>query len=323
MSSRDGRGGLWRSRWAAIGAAVAITFGAGGLVAVNAAGGVDSTTVMIDPARVLDSRDPTNVGLPGPFASQVSQKLRVTGSVATTTGVKTVVPDYATGVLLNVTTVNSTANGFISIRPGDATGQPATSSLNFKVGDVVPNAVSVALPTDGAYAGQIDITYDAYGATGPTTDILIDVVGYTTSDLSDLVDAIAAALPFAVSARVAGFGVTTTTEFDLVSVQLTAPFDGHVTVNTSTSAYAGAAGRGAKCWITYAGAPIDWAYVQWWESAGIGNRGTLAGTRLFSVQSGVTYNFALRCQGTVFEPDPSLAVVLAPAVITAIYTPAP
>jgi hypothetical protein len=101
---------------------------------------------MIDPVRVLDSRDPTNVGLAGPFASRVSQKLKVTGPIATTAGVKTVVPLWATGVLLNVTAVGSTADGFISIRPGDATGSPVTSSLNFNAGDVVPNAVSVALP---------------------------------------------------------------------------------------------------------------------------------------------------------------------------------
>ena len=91
------------------------------------------------------------------------------------------VPDGATGVLLNVTAVAPTANGFVSIRPGDATGLPSTSSLNVNAGQVVPNAVLVALPTGGANTGQIDITYDAYGATGPATDILIDVVGYTNN----------------------------------------------------------------------------------------------------------------------------------------------
>jgi hypothetical protein len=181
MGSRDGRGRLWRSRWAAIGAAVAVTFGAGGLVAVNAAGGVDSTTVMIDPVRVLDSRDTVDVGLAGPFSSQVPQKLQITGSVPTGNGSRTVVPPGATGVLLNVTTVNSTANGFISIRPGDATGLPSTSSLNFNAGQIVPNAVLVALPVGGANDGEIDITYDAYGRLGPTTDLLIDVVGYTNN----------------------------------------------------------------------------------------------------------------------------------------------
>jgi hypothetical protein len=79
---------------------------------------------------------------------------------------------------LNVTVVSPSADGFLSVRPGDATGAPSTSSLNFKAGDIVPNSVQVGLPTAGANAGQIDITYDAFGQAGPTTEVLIDVVGY-------------------------------------------------------------------------------------------------------------------------------------------------
>jgi hypothetical protein len=163
------RGGLWRSRWAAIGAAVAVTFGGGGLFVANAASSPPSSVVMIVPVRVLDTRDPINIGLPGPFVSAVSQKLQVTGGP---------VPADATGVLLNVTVVAPTAAGFVAIRPGDATGAPSTSSLNFEAGEVTPNAVQVGLPTTGANAGKIDITYDAYGVAGPTTGMLIDVVGY-------------------------------------------------------------------------------------------------------------------------------------------------
>jgi len=37
------------------------------------------------------------------------------------------------------------------------------------------------MPTAGANAGKIDITYDAFGVAGRTTDVLIDVVGYTTN----------------------------------------------------------------------------------------------------------------------------------------------
>ena len=88
------------------------------------------------------------------------------------------VPAGATGVLLNTTVVGPTADGFLSIRPGDASGAPSTSSLNFKAGEVVPNSVQVGLPTSGATAGQIDITYDALGVSGPKTEVLIDVVGY-------------------------------------------------------------------------------------------------------------------------------------------------
>jgi hypothetical protein len=158
---------LWRSRWAAIGAAVAVTFGAGGLIAVEAASSVPSSVVTVDPVRILDTR--TGVGLSGKFSSGGPRKLQVTGAV---------VPAGATGVLLNVTAVAPSANGFLSVRPGDATGTPSTSSLNFTAGSVVPNSVQVALPTAGANAGQIDITYDAYGVSGPMTDVLADVVGY-------------------------------------------------------------------------------------------------------------------------------------------------
>lgn len=163
------RRSLWRSRWAAIGAAVAVTLGGGGVLVANAATSVSSSVVTIDPVRILDTRDPVNIGLPGPFVSAVSQKLQVTGAT---------VPAGATGVLLNVTVVSPTANGFLSIRPGDATGAPSTSSLNFNAGDLIPNSVQVGLPTAGANAGKIDITYDAYGVAGPTTEVLIDVVGY-------------------------------------------------------------------------------------------------------------------------------------------------
>jgi hypothetical protein len=167
-----------RSRWAAIGAAIAVSLGGGGVFIAGAATSAPSSVVTIDPLRILDTRDPVNVGLPGPFVSPVSQKLTVTGPVATTSGTATVVPAGATGVLLNVTAVGPTAEGFISIRPGDATGAPSTSSLNFSVNETAPNSVQVGLPTTGANAGKIDITFDALGTPGPTTDVLIDVVGY-------------------------------------------------------------------------------------------------------------------------------------------------
>ena len=181
---------VWRSRWAAVGAAVAVSIGGGGLFLVSAAPGVaESTVVMVTPARVLDSRDPNNLGLPGPFVSAVSQKLKVTGAIPTSGGVTTVVPAGATGVLLNVTAASPAAAGFVSIRPGDASGAPLTSSLNVEAGRNVPNAVQVALPTTGANAGQIDITYDAYGTDGPSTDLLIDIVGYlTNTGLQELVN---------------------------------------------------------------------------------------------------------------------------------------
>ncbi len=55
--------------------------------------------------------------------------------------------------------------------------------MNFEAGDIVANAVTVRLPTTGAQAGRIEITYDAYGVAGATADVLIDVVGYYTGSV--------------------------------------------------------------------------------------------------------------------------------------------
>ncbi len=100
---------------------------------------------------------------------------------------RVVVPAGATGVLLNVTAVLPTGAGFISVRPGDATGAPSTSNLNVAPGDIVPNQVTVAIPTSGVNKGKIDITYGS--APNNTVDIVVDVVGYTTNTgLIDLVN---------------------------------------------------------------------------------------------------------------------------------------
>lgn len=164
-----------RPRWAAIGAAVAVSLGAGGTLFVQAAS-APSSFVSIDPVRVLDTR--TDVGLAGPFVSGASRDLTVVGSIPTATGPATVVPVGATGLAVNVTAVLPTAAGFISVRPADASGAITTSNLNFEAGDIVPNAVTVVLPTTGSDAGKVEITFDAFGAIGPTTDVLVDVVGY-------------------------------------------------------------------------------------------------------------------------------------------------
>ena len=159
-----------------------MTIGAGGFIGLaNAASSAPSDIVSITPVRILDTRDAANLGLAGPFVSASGQDLQVTGMVPAAGGNQLVVPDGATSVLLNVTSVGSTANGFISVRPADAPGAPTTSNLNFKAGNTTPNAVTVQLPTTGPDAGKIEITYDAQGVAGPTTDVLVDVMGYTTA----------------------------------------------------------------------------------------------------------------------------------------------
>lgn len=171
-SERHRRG--LRTRWAAIGAAVAVTLGAGvGIRFVTADSGT-SSFAPVTPTRILDTRPGVDLGLTGPFVSPSPRDLQVTGNVPTATTPQIVVPDGATAVVLNVTAVAPAADGFISVRPTGTPGPPTTSNLNFSAGTIVPNAVVVALSA----SGSIEITYDAFGTAGATTDVLVDVTGY-------------------------------------------------------------------------------------------------------------------------------------------------
>ena len=76
---------------------------------------------------------------------------------------------------MNVTSFNPTGGGFISVRPGTATGYPSTGNLNVNPGQTIPNSVTVAIPTTGPNTGQIDLTYGSIA--GNTTGLIIDIVG--------------------------------------------------------------------------------------------------------------------------------------------------
>ena len=166
-----------RTRWAAIGAACAVTLGGGtfGIVQASVSSGDRAIYVPISPVRVLDTRSDVGVAT---VQDATPALLTVTGSIATTTGQQNVVPTGASSVVINVTAINPPSDGFVSLRPGDATGAPSVSTLNVTVGGTFPNGATITLPTTGGSAGQIQIWFEAYAATGGTTDLLIDVVGY-------------------------------------------------------------------------------------------------------------------------------------------------
>jgi hypothetical protein len=116
------------------------------------------------------------VGLAGPFVSGVAQKLQVTGNVPTQPPGEAapvnaeVVPSTATSAVFNVTVVRPQTKGFLSIRPGDASGTPATSNINFGPGGPnIANAVTVQLPP----SGTVDIFVN-----GTASEVLVDVAGY-------------------------------------------------------------------------------------------------------------------------------------------------
>ena len=96
-------------------------------------GSTESTVVTVDPTRVLDTR--YDIGLTGRLQAFKASKLQVTGTIDTWIEAdqqeisRVVVPQGATGVLLNVTAVSPTGAGYLSVRPGDATGVPATAGI--------------------------------------------------------------------------------------------------------------------------------------------------------------------------------------------------
>ena len=319
---------IWRSRWAAVGAAIAVSLGAGGVLFANAAS-PESSTVMLTPVRILDTRNPVDVGLAGPFVSAAGQDLQVTGPIATTTGPATVVPTGATGVILNVTVVGPSANGFLSVRPADAPGAPTTSSLNFSANVVAPNAVTVQLPTAGADAGKIEITYDAYGTAGPTTDVLIDVVGYTTdAKLVALETRVAvletttAGMHNSVSAFAGGGQNVGLTSTDVVvrTVSLMPPANGKVIVNSSGYVYVtNTSGAIIRCSITQ-GTTLDDAAYQYADIKSAGTTDAsdvIAGTRGYDVAKGVLFTVNLVCDvftgSNAAVADTSLSAIFAPA----------
>ncbi|MGA1346412.1 MAG: hypothetical protein ACO35E_10645, partial [Ilumatobacteraceae bacterium] len=167
---------LVRSRWAAIGAAVAVTLGAGGLVGVNAAS-TSSTLVPITPARVLDTRSGDRVGALDVAGSGTPYRLKIAG-----TG--DIPASGVTGVSLNVTAVDTRANdfgGYVTVYPCTSTtsARPDVSNLNFVSGQTLANAVTVPVSTDG------HICFYVYG----TAHLLADASGYYAGSTSSTADA--------------------------------------------------------------------------------------------------------------------------------------
>ena len=155
-----------RARWAAIGAAVAISMGAGSLLTASAASPTASVLTTITPCRLLDTRASTeNVG---PRNTPLGAGDTYTALVHGTNGNCTI-PASATGVSMNLSVVNGTAGSYLTVFPPD-TLRPLASSSNWVGGQApTPNAVTSKLSADGRLG--------LYNLSG-TVDVIVDIVGY-------------------------------------------------------------------------------------------------------------------------------------------------
>lgn len=161
-------GSMIRTRWAALGAAVAVSVGAGGigLVGATISDGERAVLVTIEPCRLLDTRPGSQVGpRPAPIGGGEVYEVEALG----VSGECDVDTD-ASGLALNVTALNATAPTFVGIFPADADGVPEVSNLNTGPGQPpTPNSVTTKLSDDGEFS-----IYNAFG----NVDIIVDIAGY-------------------------------------------------------------------------------------------------------------------------------------------------
>ena len=158
-----------RTRWAAIGAACAVTLGGGalGIVQATVSTGDRAVYVPISPVRVLDTR----AGVP---VTNGTLKVVVEGAINLPSGsTQVVVPVDASAVALNITVTEGQKNGqygFVTAFPctSDTDTPPNASSLNFESNVDIANAMNVTTSANGS------ICLYVYG----TADLIVDIAGY-------------------------------------------------------------------------------------------------------------------------------------------------
>jgi hypothetical protein len=126
-----------------------------------------TTYVPITPARLLDTR--AGNGLSGKLVANAPRTFQVRGRGG--------VPESAMAVTGNVTVVSPTASWAVYLG-GVPTAYPATSTINFSAGAIVSNSVTVGLGS----GGTLSATYMSFA--GNTTDLVFDVTGYYTADMT-------------------------------------------------------------------------------------------------------------------------------------------
>ncbi|MEM9514494.1 MAG: hypothetical protein AAGA42_06510 [Actinomycetota bacterium] len=289
-----------------------------------APGDADSTYVPTAGCRLFDYRPaPDQVGdRSAPLAAGEVHTQQVTGNVGNCTG-PLAIPSDAVAVAMNVTIANPTAQSNLRLFPADLTDVPTLSNLNFSAGQApFPNKVDVALSPAGAIK-----LFNQNGSVA----VLADVVGYyTKASLAEIQTRLLAlengAMPIAVNDDFVGNETLTMSYEPLVDVELTAPVDGTVTLNSMTNAFHNTAGSDVGCVIARStdADPVaigtNLAGVHIFESEGpSANDGTISSTRAFDVAAGSTTTFEVRCrasagagEGRVFQ-----------SILTGVFTPAP
>lgn len=119
----------------------------------------------VPPCRAVDTRNPDGP-LGGPaFANGGERIFDLTGLCG--------VPDGARAIALNVTAIQPTAAGLLSVLPGDLTVSQ-TSTVNFNAGQTRANNAQLPLSSNGDGTLRLHVSIPG----GGTVHVLIDVGGY-------------------------------------------------------------------------------------------------------------------------------------------------
>jgi hypothetical protein len=117
-----------------------------------------SSFVPLSPVRLLDTRQTRT-----PVIQGIPQTLAITGGL---------VPNSATGVVVNVTVTGPTSSGFLTVYPASSP-VPNASNLNFTRGETIPNLVSVQLGATGGGTEGINLLNSA-----GSVQVIVDLEGY-------------------------------------------------------------------------------------------------------------------------------------------------
>ncbi len=323
-----------RSKWAAVGAAVAVSLGAGGIGITQATTSTGEKPIYlpIEPCRLTDTRAAFQVGpRSAPLGPNETYTLSGQGAVGNCD-----LPAGTTAIAVNVTAIDATAPTFVSLFPAGA-ALPVASHLNPLPGQgPVPNAVNVDLSADGEFS-----IYNLQG----NVNIFIDVVGvyddhthddrYYTRDqvddryyTRDQMDAIVAPLqaklatlenPVTVLGSTVGNSTLTTGAKVHATATLVPEFDGTVLATSTAYVFQNTAAQViARCYLTQS-TGVEAGFQQYAninQAIEFGSE-VIAGTRLFPAEAGVPMTINLVCRATDPHTDGrvdeiSLTAVLLP-----------
>ena len=122
------------------------------------------------PVRLLETRVGQPVGCVLPGTPLVGNAESTQQAISACTGI----PATARAIVGNATTVGPQGGGFLTIFPADA-ARPLVASSNFNTGQVVNGPFAVGLAANGQF--KIFTT--------STTDLVVDVLGYYSTEVND------------------------------------------------------------------------------------------------------------------------------------------